>query len=166
MIQVSLRIIKKGANFPDDILRSVTNCLEQTFAYNHSHQLHKMTQMAKLRLLTVMIQENLMAEIGDDIGGLVSWITEAGGSNSYFLLISCFPYGRLFIRVLVKNKVTSLKENCIDAVGPHMRRRQESEIRKLELPTVLIDKLVEYKMKDEQYYHENATEDIEMTTSQ
>ena len=109
---------------------------------------------------------SFQAEIGDDIGGLVSWITEAGGSNSYFLLISCFPSDRLFIRVLVKNKVTSLKENCIEAVGPHMRRRQESEIRKLELPTVLIDKLVEYKMKDEQYYHENATEDIEMTTSQ
>ena len=162
MIQVSLRIIKKGENIPDDILRSVTNCLEHTFAYNHNHQLHKMTQMAKLRLLTDVIQENLMAEIGDDdrMIGLDSWITEAGGSNSYFLLISCFPYGRLFVRVLVTKKVTSLKKNCIEAVGPHMRRRQESEIRKLELPSVLIDKLVEYKMKDEQYYHPNATEDI------
>ena len=162
MIQVSLRIIKKGENIPDDILRSVTNCLEHTFAYNHNHQLHKMTQMAKLRLLTDVIQENLMAEIGDDdrMIGLDSWITEAGGSNSYFLLISCFPYGRLFVRVLVTKKVTSLKKNCFEAVGPHMRRRQESEIRKLELPSVLIDKLVEYKMKDEQYYHPNATEDI------
>ena len=162
MIQVSLRIIKKGENIPDEILRSVTNCLEHTFAYNHNHQLHKMTQMAKLRLLTDVIQENLMAEIGDDdrMIGLDSWITEAGGSNSYFLLISCFPYGRLFVRVLVTKKVTSLKKNCIEAVGPHMRRRQESEIRKLELPSVLIDKLVEYKMKDEQYYHPNATEDI------
>ena len=162
MIQVSLRIIKKGENIPDEILRSVTNCLEHTFAYNHNHQLHKMTQMAKLRLLTDVIQENLMTEIGDDdrMIGLDSWITEAGGSNSYFLLISCFPYGRLFVRVLVTKKVTSLKKNCIEAVGPHMRRRQESEIRKLELPSVLIDKLVEYKMKDEQYYHPNATEDI------
>ena len=159
MIQLSLRM-KKDESCPDDLLESITNCLEQTLTYshNHHHQLNKMAQMDKLRVLSAVIQQNLLAELPDY--RLYCWVTEVG-SNSYFVWIIYSQRrvalsGRLYFRVQVTNKVASLKENCIEAVGPHRRSLQESEIRKLELPSVLLDQLLEYKMKEEQYYHTEA----------
>ena len=159
MIQLSLRM-KKDESCPDDLLESIRNCLEQTLAYshNHHHQLNKMAQMDKLRVLSAVIQQNLLAELPDY--RLYCWVTEVG-SNSYFVWIiyshsRMALSGRLYFRVQVTNKVASLKENCIEAVGPHLRSLQESEIRKLELPSVLLDQLLEYKMKEEQYYHTEA----------
>ena len=159
MIQLSLRM-KKDESCPDDLLESIRNCLEQTLAYshNHHHQLNKMAKMDKLRVLAAVIQQNLLAELPDY--RLYCWVTEVG-SNSYFVWIvyshvRVALMGRLYFRVQISNKVTSLKENCIEAVGPRLRRLQEAEIRKLELPSVLTDQLLEYKTKEEQYYHTEA----------
>ena len=160
MIQLSVRM-KKDERCPEDLLESIRNCLEQTLAYSHNHhhhQLNKMAQMDKLRFLAAVIQQNLLAELPDY--RLYCWVTEVG-SNSYFVWIiyshvRVALMGRLYFRVQVSNKVTSLKENCIEAVGPRLRRRKEAEIRKLELPSVLTDQLLEYKTKEEQYYHTEA----------
>ena len=166
MIQVSPRIIKNDDNCPEDLLRSINNCLEQTLAYSHHHQLDKLTQMEKLRVLQKVIRQNLTAVAETFDCDLDCWITEVGGINSYFVVIHFSQYvdfirsptGRLSIRLLVTNKVTTLKETCIETVGPNMRRLQESEIRKLELelPSELVEQLREYKMKDEQFYHTEA----------
>ena len=85
MIQLSLRM-KKDESCPDDLLESITNCLEQTLTYshNHHHQLNKMAQMDKLRVLSAVIQQNLLAELHDY--QLYCWVTEVG-SNSHFVWI-------------------------------------------------------------------------------
>ena len=147
MIQLSLRM-KKDESCPDDLLESITNCLEQTLTYshNHHHQLNKMAQMEKLRVLSDVIQTNLMAEVPDY--RLYCWVTEVG-SNSYFVWIVYSQLraalsGRLYFRVQVTNKVSSLKENCIEVVGPRLRSLQESQIRGLDLPRVLMDQLLDY----------------------
>ena len=54
------------------------------------------------------------------------------------------------------NKFPSLKENCIRVVGPQLRSLQESQIRGLDLPRVLMDQLLDYRRKEEQYYHTEA----------
>ena len=159
MIQLSLRM-KKDESCPDDLLESITNCLEQTLTYshNHHHQLNKMAQMEKLRVLSDVIQTNLMAEVPDY--RLYCWVTEVG-SNSYFVWIVYSQLraalsGRLYFRVQITNKVSSLKENCIEVVGPRLRSLQESQIRGLDLPRVLMDQLLDYRRKEEQYYHTEA----------
>ena len=159
MIQLSLRM-KKDESCPEDLLETITNCLEQTLTYshNHHHQLNKMAQMEKLRVLSDVIQQNLLAEVPDY--RFYCWVTEVG-SNSYFVWIIYTQRrvaltGRLYFRVQVTNKVTSLRENCIEVVGPHLRSLQEEEIRKLGVPGVLMDQLLDYKMKEEQYYHTEA----------
>ena len=159
MIQLSLRM-KRDESCPDDLLETITSCLEQTVTYshNHHHQLNKMAQMEKLRVLSDVIQQNLMAEIPDY--RLYCWVTEVG-SNSYYVWIIYSQHraavtGRLYFRVQYTNQVTSLKENCIEVVGPHLRSLKEMEIRKLGMPGVLVDQLLEYKMKEEQYYHTEA----------
>ena len=159
MIQLSLRT-KKDESCPDDLLETITNCLEQTLTYshNHHHQLNKMTKMDKLRVLSDVIQQNLLAELPDY--HLYCWVTEVG-RNSYFVWINYSQlraelFGRLYFRVEVTNKVASLKENCIEVVGPRLRSLQKSEIRKLEMPVVLLEQLLDYKTKEEQYYHTEA----------
>ena len=155
MIQLSLRT-KKDESCPDDLLETINNCLEQTLTYshNHHHQLNKMAQMEKLRVLSAVIQQNLLAEVPDY--RLYCWVTEVG-SISYFVWIVyahlTVPItGRLYFRVEVTNKVTSLRENCIEVLGPRLRSLQVAEIRRLGMPAVLTDQLLEYKMKEEQYY--------------
>ena len=146
MIQLSLRM-KKDESCPDDLLESITNCLEQTLTYshNHHHQLNKMAQMDKLRVLSAVIQQNLLAELPDY--RLYCWVTEVG-SNSYFVWIiyshsRVALSGRLYFRVEYTNQVTSLKENCIEVVGLRLRSLQETEIRKLGMPGVLVEQLLE-----------------------
>ena len=43
----------------------------------------------------------------------------------------------------VTNQVTSLRRNCIEVVGPRLRSLPETEIRKLEMPGVLVDQMME-----------------------
>ena len=83
MIQLSLRM-KKDESCPDDLLESITNCLEQTLTYshNHHHQLNKMAQMDKLRVLSAVIQQNLLAELPDY--RLYCWVTEVGATPTSF----------------------------------------------------------------------------------
>ena len=54
-------------------------------------------------------------------------------------------------------KVSSLKENCMLTLSRHTRGAEQAEMRTLKLPEMLLDKVIEYKMKDEQFYNK-ATE--------
>ena len=64
-------------------------------------------------------------------------------------------------RLEVKTKITSFQENCIYAIGPQMRSLKDQQVRELQLPRNLTEKLIEYKRKDQQYYHcENQLTEI------
>ena len=146
MKQVSLRIIKRKGHCPDDLLRSITKCLEETLTHSCNHHQHiKIAQMEKLKILQKMIRQNLQAENPDY--QMESFITEVGGS--YFVSVKFYLNhdinGILFTRLQVTNKVTSLKDDCIETVGPLVSHLEESKMRELELPNVLIDQLLEYK---------------------
>ena len=84
MIELNMRS-KTDENCPDDLLRSVTNCVEQTlrFSYNH-HHLHQLNQKDKLRILFNSAKINLQ-KLPDYL--LDFWMTEFG-VNRYFMLAS------------------------------------------------------------------------------
>ena len=155
-------IMKKDDNCPEELVNSVVKCLKETLYYsNNHHHLQQMNQLRKLRVLSAMIQKNLGAIEGFK---LESWLTEVGCSF-YFVCISYYSSNpprlhstplRLHLRLEMKNRVTSLRENCVEAVGPYMRSLTNSEILELELPRGLRDQLVEYKKNDRKYYHSES----------
>ena len=157
MIELSVRI-KKDDNCPEALLKSIVDCIEQTLIYSYNHQVNKMEQMNKLRILTATLQKNMDREVKDF--RVYCWLTEVG-FNSYFVWIvysnnSEIQTGRLYLRLQVQNKMTSLVESCIEVVGPHMRDMSQEEIRELNLPNGLVNQLEEYRRKDVQFYHEVA----------
>ena len=160
MIEVSLRM-KKDDSCPEDLVKSITTCLEQTLSYSHN-RLNQMDQLKKLRILSAVIQKNMQTVRQFELN---CWLTEVG-TNFYFI---CIKYsskshavtGRLYFRLEVKTKITSLQENCIYAIGPQMRSLKDQQVRELQLPSYLTEKLIEYKRKDQQYYHcENQLTEI------
>ena len=153
MIEVSLRM-KKDDSCPEDLVKSITTCLEQTLSYSHN-RLNQMDQLKKLRNMETVRQFELYC-----------WLTEVG-TNFYFMCIIYYSKsqealkGRLYFRLEVKTKITSLQENCIYAIGPQMRSLKDQQVRDLQLPSYLTEKLIEYKRKDQQYYHcENQLTEI------
>ena len=151
--------MKKDDNCPEELVNSIVKCLTETLYYsNNHHHLQQMNQLRKLRVLSAMIQKNLGTI--ESHFKLDSWLTEVGCSF-YFVCISYYSTsppltGRLHLRLEVKNRVTSLRENCVEAVGPYMRSLKDSEILELELPRELRDQLVEYKKNDRKYYHSES----------
>ena len=70
MIEVSLRM-KKDDSCPEDLVKSITTCLEQTLSYSHN-RLNQMDQLKKLRNMETVRQFELYC-----------WLTEVG-TNFYF----------------------------------------------------------------------------------
>ena len=62
MIELSVRI-KKDDNCPEALLKSIVDCIEQTLIYSYNHQVSKMNQMNKLRILTATLQKNMDREV-------------------------------------------------------------------------------------------------------
>ena len=153
MIEVSLRM-KKDDSCPEDLVKSINTCLQQTLSYSHN-RLNQMDQLKKLRILTAVIQKNMETVRQFE---LYCWLTE-GGTNFYNICIIYYSKsqkalkGWLYFRLEVKTKITSLQENCIYAIGPQMRSLKDQQVRELQLPSYLTEKLIEYKRKDQQYYH-------------
>ena len=88
MIELNMRS-KTDENCPEHLLRSVTNCVEETlrFSYNH-HHLHDLNQKDKLRILFNSAQINLQKLHGYLLD---FWMTEFG-CNKYFMLASLLSW--------------------------------------------------------------------------
>ena len=156
------RRMKKDDSCPEDLVKSINTCLQQTLSYSHN-RLNQMDQLKKLRILSAVIQKNMETEVRQF--RLYCWLTEVG-TNFYFICIiysskSQALTGRLYFRLEVRTKITSLLENCVYAIGPQMRSLKDQQVRELQLPRNLTEKLIEYKRKDQQYYHcENQLTEI------
>ena len=149
----------KDNNCPEALLKSIVDCIEQTLLYSYNH-LSKMNQMKKLRILQATIQKNMDREV--NAGWLECYLTEVGCNTYYVMigylssLIGSLQTGRVYLRLQVKNKMTTLVESCIENIGPHMRDMSQEEIRELNLPNSLVNQLEEYRKKDEQFYHKEV----------
>ena len=155
MIELQMRS-KMDENCPEDLLRSVSSCVEQTlrFCYNH-HRLYQLNQKDKLRLL-FKIANSKLQKLKDYV--LDFWLTEFG-CNNYFMLVDYHytntangyrEFGRLYLKVKVSEKVSSLQENSMLTLCRHTRGKEVEEMRKLKLPGMLLEKMIEFKIKDEQ----------------
>ena len=154
MINTSMRIIINGEtqNCSDEFMNCLNHNLRMSFACYYKQRVHKMAKVNRLRCLQRIIEETLSI-VQNSLSNteVYGWITEIAGF--YFLCvhykIGPLPPSKLLIKITIANKVTSLKENCIETIGLYTSYKEEPEIRNLPLPVTIIETLLEYKEKEQ-----------------
>ena len=152
MIHTSMRIITNGQNCTDEFINCLKHNICTSFACYYKQRVHKMEKVNRLQCLQRIIEETLsIVQNSLSYTEVHGWITEV--AESYFLIVhymkSTVPSSKLLIRINIANKVTSLKENCIETIGLYTSYKEEPEIRNLPLPVTIIETLLEYKEKEQ-----------------